>query len=179
MSANIREKIEKILRLAERGVGGEKVNARHQLNKLLMKYDITMDEIKKPEKALYWFKPRGQYEKELLLQCFAVVVNTSKPSQYKRPREKGYELTPRHYLELRSMYEYYKRRWEKDVHVFFLAFIKKQELYPETMPKNPKTSFSESELKLQREASLMSMGIKKGNYVSTRNRIEGEEREPI
>ncbi len=171
MADNIREKLEKILRLAERGVGGEKVNAQRQLDKLLKKYELTLNDIKRPEKQMYWFKPVGQFEKGLLLQCYAIIVNTAEPMQYKRPREKGYELTPRQYLELCSMFDYYKRRWEKDLHIFFIAFIQKQNLFPQALYQNPKTNFSEQELKKHRQAERMADGIEKGSYVGTRRQI--------
>ena len=171
--SGIKTKLKKILELAERGVGGEKQNARRVLKRLLKKHNMTIADISRSEERLCWFNPSNKFEKELLVQCCAVVINKWGIDTRHLPKKKcvGFMLTPLDYLELKSMFDYYKKRWEEEVEILLVAFIQKQGLYPVSSKDEEQPNISIEESKRLRRALRFSSVINKGNYVNSRHQL--------
>ena len=64
MSDKIHIKLIKLLALAERGVGGEKVNAQRMLEKLMKRHGIEMSDLAGEKIETRWFRFKGSLEKK-------------------------------------------------------------------------------------------------------------------
>lgn len=76
-----KEKLKKIRELAERGVGGEKEQARKTYEKLLKKYEIADEEVA-DEVKIRWFRFKTETEEKLLTHIFYAVTGDR---QYYQP----------------------------------------------------------------------------------------------
>ena len=135
------EKIEllnKLKTLAERGVGGEKIEAAKLLNKLLKKYkmseaDLRSEEIKEIELTF-----KNKEEEKLLLQvCYKVFVTEEacKDKIYRYRYGKGsrntklIKCTPSEAAQIILFYDFYRDLWKREKAKLFDAFIQKNKLF--------------------------------------------------
>ena len=168
----IKERIKALQALAEQGDGGEKINAQKLLDKILEKYNVTLDEVDEEEIKYYDFHYTNKFEKKLLVQVMAKVFydednwNLYK-TRYARQRS-GVYCTAAQALEIELEYEFHLRMFEQDMEVFFMSYIMKNELFGK--PKEH-LDLSDEEKELRMSASLMSDYLDK----HTRNlMIEGD-----
>lgn len=71
--SKIIELAKKLKALADRGEGGEKVNAENKLQQLIKKYGITTEEIEGEQQHDYFFKIKTTRERKLWMQIVALV----------------------------------------------------------------------------------------------------------
>lgn len=168
----IKERIKALQALAEKGDGGEKINAQKLLDKILEKYDVTLDEVNEEEIKYYDFHYKSIFEKKLLVQVVAKVFYDEDnlklyKTRYARQRL-GVFCTAAQALEIELEYEFHLRMFEQDMEVFFMSYIMKNELFGK--PKEH-LDLSDEEKELRMSASLMSDYLDK----HTRNlMIEGD-----
>ena len=79
---SIKNKLKKLLALAERGVQGEAENARRLLEKLCMEYGVSMDELLDENQVKYHFFEVGRNKiyLDLFSQCYYKVANADRLS---------------------------------------------------------------------------------------------------
>lgn len=124
----------KLLALAERGVGGEKLNAQRMLDNSLKKYgmtleDLTGDQAREERKFRYGKKSFGR---KLMLQCIASVVGANRPIyRYRRSSVMEVEATASEALEIELKFEVYRRALEEQISLTFDAFIQANRVFPE------------------------------------------------
>lgn len=133
MNDRIKELIKKVAALAKDGVGGEKINAQAQLEKLMKKYNITDQDIE--ENRLEWHEVHANkiyFGVKLLNQCIYVVLGkeiynkTSKAGSYA-----VYVLcTLEEKLLIEMMYEHYVKHWTQYVADAYQAFLQVNEVFP-------------------------------------------------
>lgn len=130
------ELLNKLRKLAESGVGGEKVNAQKMLDKLMEKYGITDADLDSHEieddvtPHEFWYK--NYYEKILLMQTIYKVTNSSIMISYRRQRtlhKIGCECTTLQAMEIEFLYDFYKRVFYKDAELLLQAFIQKHKIF--------------------------------------------------
>lgn len=127
-------RMQKLLALARRGVGGERANAERFLARLLEQHGMTLDDIEgegqvRKQVSIAYSTER---ERKLILQIVAKVLDTSEPSMWKRRGTKAiiFELTPAEHAEVlvcqAAMLPALKRHMDRA----FSAFIQANSLCP-------------------------------------------------
>lgn len=159
----INDKLQKLLELSKRGVGGEKENATILLNKLMKKYHITEEELNTKKKEWYKFQVKNEWETKLLFQIIYALYGYNSDISYSRKSKKTYyiELTAEQKIETEYAFSIYKNDFYTEMESFLTAFIYKNDLFPEDAPtnKNPGNYDYDKAFRIQ---SYMS-GIKRSN----------------
>ena len=123
---NIRNKLKKLLALAERGVQGEAENARILLEKLCMEYGVSMDELLDESQMKYHFFEVGRNKiyLDLFAQCYYKVANADRLSYKKVSRSKiAVEMTAIQYAEMVSLFAWHKANFDNDLGISCLPIV--------------------------------------------------------
>ena len=176
MATVIEKKLVKILALAERGIDGEKVNARFILEKLLKKHELTLDDIlKKDNQELIkkGYRYKNKMEKTLLVQIYVSITNINDVRYWKRRNASiiGFELTAIDHIELSEMYGYYKKLLKEEISCIVDAFIQKHELYSSASGEESSGDKTVDIERLQRIRRMMA-NMQDSSFVSTRKRLK-------
>lgn len=117
----IKAKLKKILALAEKGVGGERLNAQRTLKRLLDYHGLTLSDLTDtPKPTLQRFVFQTYLERELLFGCFARMTANNGRVKYRQARKYVYfELTNLQAAELNNMYRYYRKLLKEVISFFF------------------------------------------------------------
>jgi hypothetical protein len=172
---SIEKKLAKILELAERGVGGERKNAQFILEKLLRKHNLSLKDIAKnheEKKAYRWFPYKTKYDKRLLFQIY-VSITKSKTVKFRQGRgrkEIAFEMTELDLIELEEAYKYYKKLYQKELGIFFEAFVRKHELLA---PCDKSDGGKEVDLGYLVKVQKMMKSMNQSEFISTRKRLVG------
>jgi hypothetical protein len=112
----IRDRLIKLKNLAERGCQGEAIAARNALERLLKKYNLTVDDLDSEEKTWRWIKTGRQgYSRKLLFQCYYSVFDATEVMRKQYRDEIAFELTAYEYAELANAYEWHVANFEKEL----------------------------------------------------------------
>lgn len=154
----------KALASDDRGNNNERESAEKQLNKLMQKYniseeDIGIDETKRRD--LYF---KTEWEHKLIAQTLYKLFPEKPLYQQRNKRNWCFvELTDAEYLEFEMYYSAYKGSFQKELDLFYLAFISTNNIYPKNPPKStePKSDgFSRGD---RMRAAMMAQGIQRTN----------------
>ncbi len=120
MDDKIKQKLQKILRLAREGVGGEKVNAQSMLDRLLKKHGMSMADIEdtSQEVSLHEFKYKSALEAELLYQLCYSFLQTNRLKFSKPPYQKNrvwIEMTRSQAAEVTFLFSMYCAELKKEM----------------------------------------------------------------
>ena len=119
--------ISKVEALADKGVGGEKENAKIKLKELLDKYNIK--KFKENENKLRTFKLVDFADcKTIMTHC---IIDTKKDAEiegYKTKKELYCKLTDKEYIEVCEKFNHYYPEFYKQREAFIKAFIIKNDL---------------------------------------------------
>lgn len=177
--SDIKERIRKVLVMAQRGEPGERDNAQRLLTQLLEKYKLTLEDINpKAQATVHWFRFRSAIERQLLVQCVAKVTSRATLSPWGRRKAKGkghrpgivgFEMTPIEYAEARHMYDHFRKHWKKQVESLLTAFITRYDLQaPPSDTPGDSEPMSDEEYEAVR---AMMRGLGKSGYVSLRRTL--------
>lgn len=156
-------RLEKILALAERGVGGEKETATRMLQKLLDKHGMTYEDIgvdlQKDEHLKYGREP---FSKLLMIQVALSVCGESRGIYTSKGLRCGIivKLSPHEKIEIELKFNLYKASLKEQLELTFSAFIHKHNLFDceasddEDHEEEPELSPEES-AKIKRMAAMM------------------------
>lgn len=173
------EKIQKLQRLADTGVGGERTNAKAAVDAMMKKYNITPEEIQEDEERYFTFFIEGIYCNKLFRQVSAVLgIKKCGFLQGKRlnrelrcelediARGKKYnvvfETTPSKFIELTTLYDIYQKSLEDQFKVFYYAFLDTNDLLLKPDSDDQKELTKEEYEKL-RKAMMMAASIDKAS----------------
>lgn len=154
------ELLKKIQALAERGVGGEKRNAEELLARMMRAYSITEQDLREDEIRFQTFPYKTDLDRRLIKQMIYMVTGET-PCGVKRVatgrtlKEVGVDCTDAQRVEIEIARRFYAEAMEKDLDVFFVAFCKRNNLYPpngETVSADEMTS---SEALRDKRATIM------------------------
>jgi hypothetical protein len=150
----------KLQALAQRGIGGERDNARRKLDALLERLGMTPDEFELSEdRALRWFRVT-KFPKLLLL--IAMEVLNVDPIRYKRSRagkEVAIECTPAQAVEIEMIYAAYRRGLEREIETLKEAYFYRNNLYAQaTRPFDEKYSRDKT-IAIERMAARLSRTV--------------------
>lgn len=142
------ELILKLKELAAKGVGGEKINAEKLLAKLLLKYNISNDdlELDEPSDKIFDILPE---QRQIAVQIHFMITNKSDGSWgYKGKKNKLIlNCTDAEFILITQSLDFYWNIYKKEYAVFVQAFIQKNKLFG-IPPKdsNDKEKMSKSDL---------------------------------
>jgi hypothetical protein len=157
---NVKRRLAKMLELARRGEPGEKDNAERMLMNLLHKYNVTLEDLEKPERARYTFNYSGNHEKQIVQQIIYRVTNDASLPTWKRHRnrtELRFDLTPMEFAEAMFLWDLYRRQWHVEVERLRRAFVQRYRLFGEPTGTHNEKPLSESELR-QLKAMMRALG---------------------
>ncbi len=134
---NKNDLLRKLHALAERGNGGEKINAQRKLEKFMQKYGITEKELEKETLEHCEFTFHGTRECSLLVQIIYKVLNDRNRCYGFRysysgrsvKNKLGCEATPAQKIEIEFLFDFYKRLYKREEEFFFAAFVQKHKLF--------------------------------------------------
>ncbi|MFA5378381.1 MAG: hypothetical protein WC455_21685 [Dehalococcoidia bacterium] len=155
-------RLKKLKALAERGVGGEKENAKRLLENLCNKYQISPDQIESfDEKKMRWFRhQRGRRFKHLLCQCmYKTLGEGAKKYTHGKASEIGVECTAAQGMEIELDYAFYSDALEVEIERLVEMFIQKNDIFP------PNCVVSSGNNGLTEEDISLYRGIKKHTRV--------------
>lgn len=120
-----------------RGNENERQTAEKQLEILMKKYKITEEDLGKVERKERKIWHYWDWEYRLVNQvCYKLFPNFDRWS-YRRDKHHTYiELTDAEWIEFEYVYNIYKKDFEKELDLFFIAFIQKNHIFPE-LDKDP------------------------------------------
>lgn len=133
---NTLSRMQKLLVLAKRGVGGEAANAERFLAKMLEKHGMTLADIDSEAKhrSKVTLKYGSSNERELILQIVSKVLDSDEFTVWKYKGEKGLivELTTAEHAEVVMHYAVLAPALERHMRRAFRAFIQSNRLFPST-----------------------------------------------
>ena len=133
---NIKEKLKKLLALAERGDGGEAENARRLLEELSNKYGVSIEDLLDENQVEYHFFEIGRNKiyLDLFSQCYYKVTGTDSLSYKQISRSQiAVKMTAMQYAEMVSLFAWHKANFDNDLEEMkkniLLAYCRKHRLY--------------------------------------------------
>jgi hypothetical protein len=159
MNDTLRMKLMKLLALAERGVGGEAVNARALLESALKKHGIALDDLTDGQRKMQRFTFKGLHEERILIQIMVTVCG-SKTKVYGRKGARALfaEMTQEQVVETEMLWAAHRTQFKKEMDILISAYIHKQNLFPRDVEKVEKEMTPEDLERLERIVQMM-MGI--------------------
>jgi hypothetical protein len=120
-----------------RGVGGEKETAAAILEKLIVKYGYSMEDLDTETVQKYEVKFKGEQERHLLIQIiYKVLDNTDTIYQLrytysgrKCTNQLGVNCTAAQKAEIEFLFDFHKRLWKQEQAALLQAYIQKHALY--------------------------------------------------
>lgn len=138
------KKLHKLKELADKGIGGEKVNAERLYKKLLREYEISENELTDEEKQTHVFVIKEDYLQKLIRQivasktkatCKLLVDNI--PKKARKTLDEAYgvknwnvllESTKMEFIQIMFEYDIYKQSLQKSLDAFLYAFFDTNDL---------------------------------------------------
>lgn len=149
--------LDKLRALAERGIGGEKANARRMLEKMLEKHGLTPDEFELNEDTgEWWFKVPKYSKMFVLIACEVLNVDRIRYKRSKFGKEIGIACTAAQAVEMEMIYAAYRRGLEKEIKILSEAYFLRNNLYTKASRPFDEKYSKDQTLKIQRMAERMS-----------------------
>lgn len=146
-----------------RGNENERLVAEKQLNILMKKYGITEEDLGTEERKRRDFYFGNEWEHKLICQVLYTIKGSNNPI-YQSLHKRNWiwaELTDAEYIEFETLYPAYKASFQKELNIFYLAFVNKNNIFPANDKINNKESnvpskYSRGE---RMRAAMMAEGI--------------------
>ena len=136
MAENIKQKLRKIMELANRGVDGERSTARTMLERLLKEYELTVEDLTTDEIRKYKISYYAAYEKKLLFQILFHVTQRKTLEYWTAGKGNTWitvELTPIQYHTVMDYWKTYRKPLRDQINTYienlFQAYIEKHNLF--------------------------------------------------
>jgi hypothetical protein len=131
----IKEKLRKIKALADKGIDGEARSAQYQFERLLSKYNLTIEDIFDNTLKERKFKV-GKSEERIFIHTLATNIGDRYKNVfiYKgKPSEKYIELTDQEYIDFEQQFSFHRKQLKKELkksnNELFNAYCFKHRLY--------------------------------------------------
>ena len=165
----IKETLKKLAILAERGEENERETALLLLQKILLKYNLSVPDLVNPDVKEREFGFTSRDNLTILAQCIWSVNNDAHIS-FDSGRNKVFvKLRSSDYIEVVEKVQFYFPLYEKEKMKLMLAFITKHGLTTEAPESNNKENMSEQEV---RQIIVMMQGMDKSSFVTSHKMIE-------
>lgn len=130
---SIRNRLLKVLRLAQQGVGGERENAEVLLAKLLRKHSMTMADLEgavDQPRSLFWIAAGDSEERTVLSQLIMRLFGTTRKLWHRTGETNlGVDVTPSEHAALVIAWEVYRAAFAEARHALVMGFCFKHGLY--------------------------------------------------
>lgn len=167
---SIKSKILKLHALAESGNTHEAMNARAMLDKWLLQYGLSLDEIleEKNEVRWYQFKARSSWEKKLLLQCYFMVKNAHEVRYKGRGEIVSFELTSYEFAEITNYYDWHRKQLGKELKEmqqhFVSAYIMKHGITSQDEGDTPVQPLTKEDIERIKNVLILMRTVKDTHY---------------
>jgi len=169
---SIKEKLQKIKTLSERGETHEAETARMRLEVLLKKYGLRMSDLEDTRMEEYRIRFKNRFELTLLVGAATAVIGSDRAGQLKYVARKNLlmlEATPGEYADIVNMFTWhaanYRRERKRILRQLQTAYIYRQGLeFPEKQQDADKEGLTEEEMKELREALHLSENLSPNTY---------------
>jgi hypothetical protein len=115
-------KVKKVLELAKNGIAGEREAAQATLEKMLKKYNITIEQLEQPNEYVFTIKFYGKFEKSLLIQIMASVIGKKELRGKIIDNQIKFVANQMDYIETHNQWDFYlplfKTELKKHIDVF-------------------------------------------------------------
>lgn len=161
------ELAKKLKILSEQGVAGERYNAQKMLDNLIRKHNISFEQIESEKKEqLVYIVKKSQ------ARLFSQVVYSVLGKEYevrvsiKHPTQKWVMSTKSQEIEIRLKFDFYWKAYQKQLEIFYQAFLQKNSIFPD----DPELKLKESELteeekERRRRIVAMAIGMEKEEFL--------------
>lgn len=131
----IKNKLLKIKELADRGIDGEKIAAQHRLEELLVKYNMTIEDIfnESTKERMFQVSPA---QRGLFVQFASSIIGDryKKLYSYKYKPSKIYiELTDQEFIDFDQRWQWHTKQYvkemKKQIEIFKMAYYHKHGLF--------------------------------------------------
>lgn len=160
ISPKIMELVKKLKALAEQGVGGEKENAAVILDRYMHEYKITWDMLNDEVRKEHTFEIKAeqakffsQIAKHVVGQGTSIFYRTYQVKNKRVNQVRMVTCTDAEYIEICSKLEFYWKKYQEDLDVFYRAFIHKNKLFSKPVDTNEEEE--EKPLTPKEKADLM------------------------
>lgn len=177
LNDNILNKLLKLKELVERGERGEALNAKRVLDNLLVKYNISLEEIFYDKENIQEYKINyhSALEKTLLIQCTAKLFGSDSQEWKNLYRYKNGKMqfciktSHLNYILLEDFFNFHKEQLKKELikkqNQILLAYLENQNLYDANKNKEPSNKkLTKEELEDLIEAYKMANNLKCESY---------------
>lgn len=138
----LKDKLQKLLALADRGVGGEKTNAQTMLSALLDKHNLTLYDIGSEEKTERLFRYENGAEQLIIAQIIRKATNQNTVYLLREEKEIVQDLTDYENVMVLELIDFHIHqfnkerkallaRHKKEREVFESAYVQKHRLFRE------------------------------------------------
>jgi len=129
------DRLKKLLALAERGIGGEKITAEKKLMEMLEKHGMRIEDILDDSMGVrdYYIRFSNDMERKLLIQISAAVAGADVDvwNSLKKRMTLIIETTPSNFAEIDLKFEAYKKALKEEIATLYNAFLYKHSLFPD------------------------------------------------
>lgn len=157
----------KLKALADRGIGGEKLNAQNMLDAHLKKHGIAYEDIEAEALHDFYYNVDGIFSKLLHqiacrvrygIRVFGIPKKDVK--KHKLPGNFIIECTTAEYIEIDLMYDIYKKLYESELDVFYTAFLAANDLLARPPVTKSYEDLSPEDQEKQDRAAKMAQAVK-------------------
>lgn len=166
-NSKIIELCKKLKELADKGVGGEKVNAAQMLSNLMNKHGISEEELKENLVTNHIFSVGVDKNIRILFVQVAKTVFDERPTFHRNTRTRAAMMircTAIQAIEVQAKWNYYEARFDAEANIFLRAFIRSNELYPSYMENRDPSEMTEEELLEAQKMIKLAEQLEKGQY---------------
>jgi hypothetical protein len=175
----IMARLAKMKALAERGVGGESINAAHLMEAVAAKYGIDLDSIEADAESMHRIEELTGWKMDLMQQLAGLMrierygsLNAERCAIYTfskwdlkngkyQKNGTGLKCTDAEFVELQAKFAVLSRDYEQQKKAFFRAFLEANDLLAPAG--SGVEAMSKEKLEEARTASRLAIGIKKSN----------------
>lgn len=139
---SIKQIIAKVYALRERGEDGEALEAARMLERLLTKYNLSLEDVlnESAPRVERWhnFPVVHQFEYTLLIQVVAKVQDKTSVRAFRKGRAGIVACTDAEQMQIADMYAHYRREMNEELETFVSAFLQRHSIFPATPKSAPK-----------------------------------------
>lgn len=170
ITETLRDKLRKVLALAQSGQAGERDAAKNLLDRLLKENNLTIDDISNDSVEVHWFKTgRNADMNDLLAQIYFMVTDTHETTTYRSPARKGcigFKVTAVQAADMEAYYSVLAPALRKEMNRYRRlvvdSFCQKHELFARS--EGPHRDLSPEEIAYLRKVSLFQNAIDKVDF---------------
>ena len=162
------ELAKKLKELADRGVGGEKLNAQEILLRFLKKHNISLEDIEEEKITEHYFLTKTATETRILaqviwsvnykLKCYDIPAKLKK--QYALKGNVMIDCTYSEFIEIQSKFDFYLPIFYREFEIFVGAFCHANNLISNRPDKKNYDELTPEERERYARQQVMSVGIK-------------------